>query len=35
MSETKRTKNIAFRLTDDEYDQVEIYALAAGEDTNT
>ena len=35
MSETKRTKNIAFRLTDDEYDQVERYALAAGEDANT
>jgi hypothetical protein len=35
MSETKRNKNIAFRLTDDEYDQVERHAFAAGEDANT
>ncbi len=35
MSETKRTKNIAFRLTDEEYEQVERCALAAGEDPNT
>lgn len=35
MTETKRTKNIAFRLTDEEYDQVERCAFAAGEDANT
>jgi len=35
MRETKRTKNIAFRLTDEEYDQVERCALATGEDANT
>jgi hypothetical protein len=35
MAETKRTKNIAFRLTDDEYAQVEKTALAAGDDPNT
>jgi uncharacterized protein (DUF1778 family) len=35
MSETKRTKNIAFRLTDDEYAQVEKAAAAAGDDPNT
>lgn len=35
MAETKRTKNIAFRLTDDEYEQIENAASAAGEDPNT
>jgi hypothetical protein len=35
MAETKRTKNIAFRLTDDEYAQIENAASAAGEDPNT
>lgn len=35
MAETKRTKNIAFCLTDDEYAQVEKTALAAGDDPNT
>src|ERR1700730_8135173 len=35
MTETKRTKNIAFRLTDDEYAQIEKTALAAGDDPNT
>jgi hypothetical protein len=35
MAETKRTKNIAFRLTDDEYAQIEKTATAAGDDPNT
>ena len=35
MAETKRTKNIAFRLTDDEYAQIEKTALEAGDDPNT
>lgn len=35
MSEARKTKSIAFRLTDEEYDQVERCALAAGEDVNT
>src|SRR5436853_4851468 len=35
MSETKRTKNIAFRLTDEEYLQVEKAATATGDDPNT
>ena len=35
MSETKRTKNIAFRLTDEEYAQIEKAATAAGDDPNT
>src|SRR5438132_10051435 len=35
MTETKRTKNIAFRLTDDEFSQIEKAAAAAGEDPNT
>src|SRR5262245_42268267 len=35
MSETKRTKNIAFRLTDGEYKQIENAAEASGEDANT
>lgn len=32
--ETKKTKNIAFRVTDDEYAQIERTALAMGVDTN-
>lgn len=35
MAETKRTKNIAFRLTDDEYAQIDKSATAAGDDPNT
>ena len=35
MSETKRTKNIAFRLTDEEYLQIERAAAGAGDDPNT
>ena len=35
MSETKRTKNIAFRLTDEEYGQIEKAATASGDDPNT
>ena len=35
MAETKRTKNIAFRLTFDEYAQVERAASGAGDDPNT
>jgi uncharacterized protein (DUF1778 family) len=35
MSETKRTRNIAFRLTDDEYKEIERVAEASGEDANT
>ena len=35
MAETKRTKNIAFRLTDDEYAQIEKAAVATGDDPNT
>src|SRR5258708_39263328 len=35
MSETKREKNIAFRLTDEDYAQIEKAASAAGEDPNT
>jgi uncharacterized protein (DUF1778 family) len=35
MSETKRTKNIAFRLTDEEYAQIERAASATGDDPNT
>jgi hypothetical protein len=35
MSETKRTRNIAFRLTDEEYKQIENIAEASGEDPNT
>lgn len=34
MSEAKKTKSIAFRLTDEEYAQIEGAALAAGEDPN-
>jgi uncharacterized protein (DUF1778 family) len=32
--ETKKTRNISFRLTDEEYAQVEKAALAAGDDPN-
>jgi len=32
--ETKKTKSIAFRLTDEEYAQAESAAMAAGDDTN-
>ena len=35
MSETKRTKNIAFRLTDEEYAQIDRAATASGDDPNT
>lgn len=35
MSETKRTKNIAFRLTDEEFAQIERAATSAGDDPNT
>jgi hypothetical protein len=35
MSETKRTKNITFRLTDDEYSQIEKAATASVDDPNT
>ncbi len=35
MSETKRTKNIAFRLTDEEYAQIERAAARTGDDPNT
>lgn len=32
--ETKKTRNIAFRVTDEEYAQIEKIALARGEDPN-
>ena len=32
--EAKKTKSVAFRLTDEEYAQIERAALAAGEDPN-
>ena len=35
MSETKRTRNIAFRLTDEEYGRIEKAADASGDDPNT
>ena len=35
MNEIKRTRNIAFRLTDDEYKQIENIAEGSGEDPNT
>src|SRR5438552_8080310 len=35
MTGTKRTKNIAFRLTDREYARVEKVASARGDDPNT
>jgi hypothetical protein len=34
MAETKRTKNIAFRLTEEEYGQIERAATASGDDPN-
>lgn len=34
MSETKRTKNIAFRVTDEDYARIEDAATAAGDDAN-
>jgi hypothetical protein len=34
MSETKRTKNIAFRLSDDDYAKIERVAAAAGDEPN-
>ena len=34
MSETKRTRNIAFRVTDEEYGRIEKAAIAAGNDAN-
>ena len=34
MSETKRTKNIAFRVTDEDYARIEEAATAAGDDAN-
>jgi hypothetical protein len=33
--ETKKTRNITFRLTNEQYQQVENAALAAGEDPNS
>ena len=35
MTETKRTRNIAFRLTGEEYSQIEKAAMASGDDPNT
>ena len=35
MSDTKRTRNIAFRLTDEEYKRIEKAAGASGDDPNT
>lgn len=32
--ETKKTKNVAFRVTDEEYVQIERVAIAIGEDPN-
>src|SRR5438132_11047311 len=34
MSETKRTRNIAFRVTDEDYARIEKAATAAGDDPN-
>ena len=34
MSETKRTRNIAFRVTDEDYARIEAAATAAGDDAN-
>jgi hypothetical protein len=34
MSETKRTRNIAFRVTDGDYTRIEKAATAAGDDPN-
>lgn len=33
--ETKKTRNITFRLTNEQYEQMENAALAAGEDPNS
>jgi hypothetical protein len=35
MAETKRIRNIAFRLTEEEYGQIERAATASGDDPNT
>jgi hypothetical protein len=35
MAETKRTRNVAFRLTEEEYELIESAATASGEDPNT
>ena len=35
MTEPKRTRNVAFRLTEDEYERIETAATASGEDPNT
>lgn len=34
MTEAKKTKNITFRLTDEEYQRIEKAALAAGDEPN-
>ena len=34
MGETKRTRNIAFRVTDEDYSRIEKAATAAGDDPN-
>src|SRR5260370_12304178 len=34
MSETKRNRNIAFRVTDEDYARIEKAAIAAGDDPN-
>jgi hypothetical protein len=34
MSETKRTKHIAFRLTDEEYTKIEKAVAASGDEPN-
>ena len=33
--ETKKTRNIAFRVTNEEYAEIERIALALGEDANS
>ena len=35
MTETNRTRNVAFRLTEDEYERSEKAATATGDDPNT
>jgi hypothetical protein len=35
MTETRKTRNIAFRLTDEEYGQIEKVAESSGDDPNT
>jgi len=35
MTETKRTRNVAFRLTEEEYELIESAATASGQDPNT